>query len=389
MVRGFNLMRRAKCLVLAASELGQDNGGKGQYAAAMLQRIVPMAIDQGFDPVVVVPRDAKIPDATHRARVVRLPVGKNVGFWKIFHEQWRYPLAARQTGVFAALGAPFPLTPLGAKRKVAVIHDIHPLQHAMRPAEFPGTYSPRSLWYLKRAIRRTVKTADAIVVGARSVANELVDYAGAAPENIHVVPLGVDSSRFHPVRDGAVLDRIRGKYRLPDRFFLFVGRRDPKKNFALVEKAYSRRGVAADVPPVVVVGGEGTRSQTSTRLSWVHALPFVPDDEMAALYTLADAVLQPSLHEGFGLPALEAMACGTPVVASNQASQPEVVGDGGILIDPRDHQALRAALSNLEDPATRSALSRRGLERARQFTWENTADGLAQILFASEGGSHA
>jgi glycosyltransferase involved in cell wall biosynthesis len=207
------------------------------------------------------------------------------------------------------------------------------------------------------------------------------------PNRVAVVYGGVDSG-FHPIEDEATLQAARVKYGLFSPFILYVGTIEPRKNLGRLLRAYTRLRAKYKTPHrLVVAGGLGWLYQDVLReideLASEHEVIFlgrVPDEDLPTLYSLADVFAFPSLYEGFGLPPLEAMACGVPVVCSNTSSLPEVVGDAGILVSPYDIDALSEAIAGLlEDPARRSELAARGRERARLFTWERSARQLLAI----------
>jgi glycosyltransferase involved in cell wall biosynthesis len=174
---------------------------------------------------------------------------------------------------------------------------------------------------------------------------------------------------------------VRSRYRLPEGYVLFVGSVERRKNLRGLLQAYARLLETDVACPLVIVGtrrrGAGEIGRTLQELHLEESVIFtgyVPDADLPAIYTGADLFVFPSLYEGFGLPPLEAMACGTPVVCSNAASLPEVVGDAAIMVDPYDVEGLaEAMLRVLTDADLREHLRRKGLERARQFTWERTA----------------
>jgi glycosyltransferase involved in cell wall biosynthesis len=195
--------------------------------------------------------------------------------------------------------------------------------------------------------------------------------------------------RFRPAGPEA-LAAVRQKYDLPERFILYVGTIEPRKNLTALLEAYAalmERLSVCDLRPalsdvrLVIVGKKGWLYEGFFRR--LHELGledrvlftgYVPDEDLPAIYSAADLFVFPSLYEGFGLPVLEAMACGTPVIASNASSLPEVAGEAGIMIAPHDVRGLAEAMERLlMDKQLRAELRARGLERAKQFTWERAA----------------
>jgi glycosyltransferase involved in cell wall biosynthesis len=217
---------------------------------------------------------------------------------------------------------------------------------------------------------------------------------GAPPERVAVVPGGVEPS-FRPIDDPAALRDVRRRYDLGEApFILTVGVIEPRKNHRLLFEAYRLLRQQRDLPHrLVVVGRKGWLweeilevAESSPYRDDIKLVGFVADEDMPALYSAATAFALPSLYEGFGLPPLEAMACGTPVVVSNTSSLPEVVGDAGLLVEPTDAAALAAALELLLlDEPLRADLRVRALARAATFTWPAAAARLLAV-YAQLGG---
>ena len=211
------------------------------------------------------------------------------------------------------------------------------------------------------------------------------------PAKVSVTHLAA-ASCFHPEKNVARIAEVRARYRLPAEksYFLTVCTLEPRKNLDSVIRGFARlrreRGNAADTV-LVLVGNVGWQTEAIDRAleensDCRHAVlqtGYVPDEDLAALYSGALAFVYPSRVEGFGLPPLEAMQCGTPVITSNVSSLPEVVGEDGLLVDPDNLDALCAAMAALhDDPKLRAELSARGLARAKRFSWERfTADTIA------------
>jgi glycosyltransferase involved in cell wall biosynthesis len=199
---------------------------------------------------------------------------------------------------------------------------------------------------------------------------------------------------MRPIDDREVIRAWKARRGLPERMVLFVGTLEPRKNLPLLLEAYARLRQTGCTHTLVVAGGKGWYYQaieaTVERLGLRDAVlfpGFVPDEELPLWYNAAELFVYPSLYEGFGLPPLEAMACGTPVITSNAASLPEVVGDAGVVVDAHDVTALARAMADLlGDAERRRRLRAAGLARARQFTWRATANRTAALYHEILGG---
>jgi glycosyltransferase involved in cell wall biosynthesis len=261
---------------------------------------------------------------------------------------------------------------LDCRRTVVTFHDALVLK--LGAHELPTDAYPRLTILGQRLNLRATARAARIVVDSESGRRDLLRFVDYPPERIEVIPLGV-SRQFRPP------GRADGGRRGPEVRILHVGHCGVYKNVETILRCLPLLGKQLGCPVrFVKVGGPFTTSQQVLidRLQLagqIEHLGLVPLPELVAAYGRADVLLMPSWHEGFGLPVLEAMACGVPVVAANRASLPEVVGDAGLLVEPDDLDDVVDAVRRIVvDPALRESLRRRGLKRASEFTWERTAE---------------
>ncbi len=236
--------------------------------------------------------------------------------------------------------------------------------------------------FLAKAVPRSIEKADHIIADSESTRRDIINLLGTPAERISVVHCGVDS-RFHPIVDQEKLASVRRKYGLPLHFFVFVGRLEPRKNVAWLIKLFSRwKERYPDLPhELVIAGGKGwdyepifVAAEASSKSDQIHFIGFVDDADLPALLSLAQALVYPSHYEGFGLPPLEAMACGTPVLVSNRASLPEVVGEAGFVLPLEDDTLWEEALYRLvAEPGVREGFVREGLVRVQGYSWDAAA----------------
>lgn len=273
-------------------------------------------------------------------------------------------------------------------KTVITIHDL-----AYR--HYPEAANPYMLRLLSRHLNRHAQRADAVLTDSHHARRDIVEFLDVPAEKVVVAHPGV-GPEFRPVEDRRNREGVRGKYGLPERFLLFVGTVEPRKNLEILVRAFDRMLCDEEVPhSLVIAGGKGWRDAGIRRAiegvrdrTRVVCTGYVDDRDLPALYSLADVFVLPSLYEGFGLPVLEAMACGTPVVASQAASLPEVVGEAGLLFDPHSAEALAEALLHVvREETLRRSLAAAGLQRVRHFTWEQTARRVLEVLEAVVGGT--
>ena len=280
----------------------------------------------------------------------------------------------------------FTLPPVWRARAVLTVHDLSFLR-------VPECFTGALRRYLERVVPRSVRRADHVIADSHSTKRDLVELLGTPAGKVTVIHSGVEP-RFRPIIDRAALGPVRQRYDLPERFIISVGTLQPRKNFATLVEAFARlKSETGNWKPgarslkLVIAGGRGwlyeeifARVEALGLQGDVLFPGFVADEDLPALYNLAEAFVLPSLYEGFGLPPLEAMACGTPVVTSNVSSLPEVVGDAGLMVEPADVESLAVAIERvLEDGGLRREMVQRGLARAKEFTWERAARRLLGI----------
>jgi alpha-1,3-rhamnosyl/mannosyltransferase len=242
---------------------------------------------------------------------------------------------------------------------------------------------------LRLTVRATVRRAAHVIAPSEYTRRDLIETYKLDPARVTAIPLAA-SSHFRPVTDVLELERVRRRYGITREYVLAVGSIQPRKNLSRLVRAYSglrRERGRSNLPQLVLVGkrawlyGETLKAVEEEGVGDSVVLTgYVSEGDLPALYTGALCFAYPSYYEGFGLPPLEAMRCGTAVLTGNRTSLPEVVGDAGLLVDPFDTGDIARALARLiEDPALRAELGARGLERASAFDWRDTARMTLQV----------
>ncbi len=248
--------------------------------------------------------------------------------------------------------------------------------------------------YTKRLVPLYCRHADAFISVAEAVKADAVRHVHADPDKIFTVYNGIDPRQFHFIENADQLQAVRAKYKLPEKYILWVGQIESRKNIKRLLQAFAQ--LAPEVSHDLVIAGEqrfGAKDQEELAVlkelgleQRVRFIGWVSHDDLPAIYRLADLFPFPSLYEGFGIPLVEAMACGCPIVTANTCAPPEVVAGAALLVDPYDVAAIAEAMrALLRDGNLRAKLVARGLERAKSFSWEKCARQVLAV-FDSVGG---
>ena len=365
---------------------GQLHTGSGQYLHGLARHLPPAGPDHSF--TLVLPSASEIATPAGWRVVIAPPAARrsNDNLAKLWFEQVTFPRGCRRLDADIAFvpywGSPW----LRPCRTAVTVHDIIPL---LLP-DYRGGGLQRAYTGL---VSQTARRADIVLTDSQVSRRDIVEHLGVAAERVHAVLLAADE-RFRPMTDPAELERVRGKYRLPDRFILYLGGFDVRKNVPRLVEAYahwsraelptSGKGGNSEAPQLVIAGKLPAADTSFTpdprRMAAeagigdrVHFTGWVDEADKPALYSLASLFAFPSLYEGFGLPAAEAAACGTPVLTSDCSSLPEAAPNA-ILVNPEDVVAIA-------DGLTQGLTDQRGIVSKPRRNWQMVARQTAQILF--------
>lgn len=286
---------------------------------------------------------------------------------------WEQVFQVRQLSRFDLYHAMAFVAPLYLKAPMVVtVYDLSFLL-------FPGRLSAARRWYLSKFTALTCRRAQRVLAISRSTGKDLSRLLGINPDKIDVTPLGYDRSVFRRLR-ATTIEQFRTRQGLPARFWLFVGTLEPRKNLAMLLRAYARMPRSQRLP-LILAGGVGWMAddvfatiEREGLQDSVRHIGFVPAADLPLWYNSAEAFLYPSIYEGFGLPVLEAMACGAPVLTTDLSSLPEVAGDAGLCLPPEDSERWTGALVKIEqEHGWREEAREKGLARASRYSWERTS----------------
>lgn len=298
---------------------------------------------------------------------------------RILWEQLSLPVHLARDNVDLVHGPAYALPLICPARSVLTIHDLSFVL-------FPHAFNRGNRLYLKTMTRLAAQRADAVIAVSEHTRGDVIRLLGVPAERVHTVPNGVDES-FRPLPEEEI-GQFREQQQLPERFILCISTLEPRKNLTTLIYAYAALG---ETEHTLVLGG-GRGWQYEQVFATVEELGlgdrvwfpgFISHEELPYWYNAADMFVFPSIYEGFGLPPLEAMACGTPVIVSDSSSLPEVVGSAGLLVDPADEDTLAAAIHRVStDPDLAASMAERGLSRAAEFSWRSSARDTAAVYDA-------
>lgn len=278
------------------------------------------------------------------------------------------------------------VVPFGVRgKKIVTIHDL-----AFR--EYPETIQKRTMLMLKRNLRKALKRADAIVTDSEFTRNEVLRYYDVPAERLHVVPCGVDMDQYHTGYGRRQIEVSKKKYNIDGEYFLYLGTLEPRKNLCGLLRAYKKfydmvKGMGKTVPKLVLAGGKGWMydeifhtAEEILLKDHVIFTGYVDEEDKASLMCGALVFCFPSYYEGFGMPPLEAMACGTPVLTSNISALAEVTENAAVQVAPDDVEGMAAAMKELcDNNELRCRIRKCGLEQAAKYSWESAVEALNNV----------
>jgi glycosyltransferase involved in cell wall biosynthesis len=366
------MVKMVRRIGIDATALPTQPVGAGNYIIQFVKALAKMDLD--YEIVVFAQKSKRdlfdIPNDENLHWVI---VPDKSPMYRLIWEQTTFPRLVRRAELDLLHSLHYTQPVLLGCPSIVTIHD-------MTFFLFPDLHTRSKRMFFPFAIRSSVRRADALIAISESTRQDSIRLLGVSPQKIFTTQLGI-TDEFRVVKDNELLVKVREKYDLPEAFVLYVGLVEPRKNIPFLIRAYKSLVDEGIKHNLVIVGRIGWMSQEVFKQieelgleDRVQFTGYMPQDDLPMVYNLASLFVYPTKYEGFGLPALEAMACGTPVVTTAISSLPEIVGDAGMLIPPGDEQALAGAMAEvLSDPSLYNQLRTRGLQRSEHFTWERTA----------------
>lgn len=352
-------------LLVNLSVLFDKPTGIATYAKNVVQYL------SSLDPVLLSVK--KIENVQHYAvpQGMTPDFGSKGHFKRLLWTQWQLPKIYQQLGA-NLIYSPIPEAPLYSKcRCIVMCHDLIPLR-------FPRATSPLTN-YFRYVVPQVLQQAEHIICNSAATAQDIVDFYGIGANKITPILLGYDRDNFYPRQETQNL--------IPQPYFLYLGRQDPYKNIEGLINAFA--AISNKEYYLAIAGSKDPRftPQLEARVKELDIedrvifLDYLDYKQLPIIISNGTALVFPTFWEGFGLPALEAMACGTPVITSNLASLPEITGEAAILIDPYDNNSIVSAMEEIgKDTEMRSQLSQLSLEQAQKFSWQKTGEATKEVL---------
>jgi len=373
---------------LGICTFGGDGGKSGisRYIVSLLQQFESLASDMTIDVMVYKSElDVFLPAGSKKLRPIEFPDSLKPPVRNIFWHQASLPGLCRREGydvMFlpaanrrSALRLPCPM--------VGTVHDFSSIHVA-------GKYDPSRMFYIRQVLPFLIRRLDHVLTVSESSRRDIISYARVPAERVTVTPLAADHGVYFPGDVEAARRAVGEKYKIRAPYVLYTSRLEhPGKNHVRLIQAFDQLKTRENLPHQLVLAGsdwsgseEVHKAASAARHSADICFPgFVAGGDLPALYRGAEAFIFPSLFEGFGLPILEAMACGTATACSNLSSMPEVAGDAAPTFDPYDVDAIASVLGKLlTDDAWRAKCRQGGIERALQFNWKRTAEATLSAL---------
>ncbi|MFA5993198.1 MAG: glycosyltransferase family 1 protein [Candidatus Pacearchaeota archaeon] len=294
---------------------------------------------------------------------------KNNSILRLYYENVTLPKLIKKNNIniFHGLKGVAPI--FGKFKKIVTIHDIIPLI-------YPEQFKSKDLFYWRVIFPQYIRKVDRIITSSENTKKDLMKLLKVSEEKINVILLAQDEI-YKPIKNKGVLDKIKEKYSLSNNFIFYSGSINPRKNLKRVIEAFQQIQSKIDYD-LIITGGTIWKSKHETEMisnnSRIKVLGLVPKEDLVSLYNLAKVYVYPSLYEGFGLPILEAQACGCPVITSNISSMPEVSGNGAILVDPYDVDEIARSMERIiRDKKLRNSLIKEGYKNVKRFSWDKCA----------------
>lgn len=351
--------------------------GVGHYAYNLLKALLEIDWENSyalFYGMVMRPSKEHMPDFSSRG-VDTILIKWPGRFFDIFVDRFPQVHVDRLVGEYDVFHCPnFVPPPL----KGNVVITVHDMAYRVYPDFFPKTIRRT----LSRHLDRSAAQAKRIIADSENTKRDIVKFLDIDPEKISVI-YPAAGEHFKPIDDHGLINTIKRRYGINGEYIGFFATLEPRKNVVVLVQAYSqlKKRTGGLRQKLVLAGSAGWENddvfaeiKSLGLTDDIIITDYVPDEDLPMLMSGAEVMVYPSLYEGFGLPPLEAMACGTPVITSNNSSLPEVIGDAGIMVDPEDVEGLAGAIESvLSDQGLRDEMRRKGLARAKQFSWEQAA----------------
>lgn len=365
-----------KKIVINALQYKNQSSGIGVMIRELFSSFANVCRDEDVE--ILLTKDSPIFPANAGIKIIRTPFKYCQKIRRILYQTFVVGRKYCKNAIFLTTDSKTPFFLPNSCTLIPIITDLGIYR-------IPNAYQlSRVIWW-RLQFQYLKRRANLFLTVSQFTKSEMVRILHIKPDKIYVIPCA-SNINMKRVSDRSKLETVRGKYNLPIKYFLFVGSNNPRKNIYRLIQAFDyakRDGIPQDLIIAGEYGWKFSQSKAFEKIQHKNAVKFigfVPDDDMPALYSAADAFLFPTLYEGFGIPIIEAQRCGTPVLTSNQSSLPEVGADSAIYVDPYDVEDIYRGIMDISLMNDGSILIKKGYENAEKYSWSKSANKLYEIL---------
>lgn len=367
-------------IAIAGDSLVGDISGVGRY----IKELIEHGAFEGFESVVFTPEEIDLLQEVPGIEISACPPPEILKWVsRSVSGAWWVNLTLRSglvSGDFDLFFGPNYLSPVAYDGPSVIV--VHDMIHEVAPRYLPSHY----VYYMKLLLPRSVQRAEKVLTVSENTRTDLIDLYGVSPDKIEVVYGAADDRYSYSALDESKIERVVTKYGIKPPYVLYVGNIEPRKNIHTIVRSLEE--TSADTSPQLAIAGQRFHAypeldevyERSPGKEDVKFLGYVEEDDLPYLYAGARVFLFPSYYEGFGLPVIESMKGGTPVIGSNRASLPEVIGDGGVCVDPDDPAEMGRQISRFVQTEDYRVWQQKAIDQASTFRWEESASAVNEIL---------
>jgi len=360
-------------IVFNGLQFTKYNSGIGKMMKELFSLV---AIENKYNSALILPKDSQ--ESIENVETIKIPYKNSQGFKRNFYQTFVMGKKFCENSILIVTDSKVPLRMPNSAIVLPIITDL-------AVYEMPEVYKFSRVLLWKMQYRYLLKHTDKFIAVSEYTKNDINRFLGVPKDNIEVVYCSVDE-KINKVNDEKTLLNVKEKYNLPEKYFLFIGNLNPRKNLVRLYKAFKDVKLRLNIPHKLVIAGEhGWKYKKVLNVlkkdEDVVFTGYIDEEDKSTLYTMADIFIFPSLYEGFGIPILEAQKCGVPVITSNVSAMPEVAGNGALTVNPYDVNDIAKAIEKIvSDEGLKKKLIKEGNKNIERFSWQESANKINKII---------